>query len=77
MRTYSYVKMVVDGKATSELDVYRQHNTFEIYEHDINVFSGSYSGAIQYIEGWKEKAQELRNLLEAAGHFVTYEQTIR
>ena len=77
MRSHSYVKMVVDGKATSSLDIYREHNTFSVFEYDMNVFKGNYTGTIQFIESWKEKNQSLRVFLEEAGHSVTYEQSIR
>ena len=77
MRSYSYVKMVVDGNTTSSLDIYREHNIFSVFEYDMNVFSGSYTGTMQFIENWKEKKQPLRTFLEEAGHFVTYEQSIR
>lgn len=77
MRSYSYVKMMVDGKETSSLDIYRECNTFTIYEYNECVFRGSYGEAIQFIENWKEKKQPLRTFLEEAGHFITYEQSIR
>jgi len=77
MRSYSYAKMIVDGKATKELEIFREVNTFHVYEHDINVFTGSFFGTIDFIEEWKAKAEPLKNFLEASGHKVTFEQTIK
>lgn len=77
MKTYSNVKMVVDGKDTAELEIWREHNIFRIFEYGDNVFAGGYTNAIEYIEDWKQKKRELRDFLEATGHAVTFEQTIR
>lgn len=76
MRTYAYASMVVDGNETAKLEIIREHNIFRIYEHDENVFEGSYTGATKYIEDWKARKQEIRTFLEQLGHFVTFEQSI-
>ena len=73
MRTYRAVKMLVDGKETSTLDIYREHNTFHIFEYDENVFCGGYLGVVDYIETWKEKKQPLKDFLEASGHAVEFQ----
>lgn len=77
MRSYSYVKMMVDGKETSSLDIYREWNTFTIYEYDECVFRGSYGEAIQFIENWKSNKSQIQKFLETSGHSVRYEQTIK
>lgn len=77
MRTYSYIKMIVDGKPTSELEVFKEGNTFSVFEYDENVFTGSYSKVIAFIDGWKKKHNELVKYLESIGSTVGYEQTIK
>ncbi len=77
MRSYSYVRMIVNGKVTEELDIYKEHNVFDIYHYDDNVFSGSYTGAIRYVNEWKNKYTVLKDLLEASGLNVKFEQSIR
>ncbi len=76
MRTYSYVRMVVDGRPTQELEIFREGNTFSVFEFDANVFTGSHSKVEEFIEGWKRKHNELVKFLEATGSTVNYEQTI-
>lgn len=76
MRTYSYARMIVDGRPTSELEIFREGNTFSAYEYGENVFTGSYSKVMAFIEGWKAKHSELVKFLEATGSAVSYEQTI-
>ena len=77
MRSYSYCRMAVDGRVTAELEIISEHNTFNIFEHDANVFSGGYTGALEYVNEWKSKWEEIKELLNASGHFATWEQTIR
>ena len=77
MRTYSYVKMIVDGKETAKLDIYAEHNVFQIFDNSGNVFSGSHHGAMEYIESWKMRLNDIRTYLETAGKFVSFEQTIK
>ena len=77
MRSYSYCRMIVDGNETASLDIYREHNTFSIYEHDENVFSGGYTGTMAYIEAWKKKWHNVKEYLEAGGHVTAWKQTIR
>ena len=77
MRSYSYVAMKVDGNETAKLDIFSEHNIFHIYEHDINVFSGGYTGTIKFIEDWKIKINDIKMFLEAQNHDVVFEATIK
>lgn len=76
MRTYSYVALVVDGKETSKLEVYGEHNNFNIFEYDENVFSGGYNRAMEFINAWKDKQSNIKEWLESIGMTATFEQTI-
>lgn len=76
MRTYTSAVMKVDGNETAKLDIFREHNTFSIYEHDMNVFSGSYTGAKNFIEDWKMKLNDIKMFLEESNHTVEFESTI-
>ena len=76
MRTYSYVRMLVDGVETSSLEIYREHNTFFVYEYDENVFRGSYINVIEYIDRWKRMKDGIIEMLESVGKRVKFEQTI-
>lgn len=73
MRTYSETVMIIDGRPTASLDIYSEHNVFRIYEYDENVFSGSYTGAKNFIESWKAKKEDIKAFLEAQGSTVTFE----
>lgn len=77
MRTHSYCRMIVDGRATAELEVFRENNAFHVFEHDENVFSGGYTGALEFIKAWMAKWQDMMELLKESGHAATWEQTIR
>lgn len=77
MRSYSYVKMIVDGKSTSDLEIFKENNMFSVYEYGENVLTGSYLNVIAFIDEWKKKHNELVKYLEATGSTVSYEQTIK
>ena len=66
MRTYSYVKELINGKEAETIDIYREHNVFLAYLNDENIYSGSRSGLMEVIEGWKKaeimRAEAFRNL---------------
>lgn len=67
MKSYSKIYMEVNGKETATLDIYKKCNTFHIFEHDINVFSGGYLSAISFINGWIDKKQDLISFMENNG----------
>jgi len=75
MRTYSSIALVVDGKETSKLEMWKEHNIYSAYEYDENVFVGGYSKMMEFIEGWKKKNQGIKMMLEAAGHSAEFAQT--
>ena len=77
MRTYSYVKMLVDGKETATLDIIRIGNTFSVYEYDVVVFVGSHGQVVDYINKWIDAKEDIRNYLETAGHTVDFIQLIK
>lgn len=62
MKGYSKVAMLVNGNETACLEIFNEHNTFRVFEHDVNVFSGSYSGAVAFIEKWQTNKNALLNL---------------
>ena len=78
MRTHSYVKQFIDGKNVATLDVYRDHNTFRAYIDDENVYDGSYSGLVDYINKWKDHERSIADGFHRLGLKVelTFEQTI-
>lgn len=76
MKSYSYAQMLVNGKETAKLDIYREHNTFSVFEHDMNVFSGSWGETVSFIDAWKAKWGNLAKCLEETGAEVKFEQTI-
>ena len=77
MKTYSYVRMLVDGNETKKLDVFHEGNAFHVYEHDENVFTGSWIGTIEYINAWKANAEPLVEHLKSIGCTVEFDQTIK
>lgn len=77
MRSYSYAKMLVDGKETSTLDIIRISNTFHVYEYDASVFVGSHLQVVEYINKWIAEKSDLRAFLETAGHTVDFIQSIK
>lgn len=77
MRTYSYVKMIVDGNETVKLDIWSRGNIFSVFERGSNVFEGSFSKTVAFIEDWKRGYDEIKGFLESAGHRVSFEQTIK
>lgn len=77
MRTYAYAIMLVDNHVTACLDIWRESNTFHIYEHDANVFNGSHSDTIDFIKEWEIKKSDIKKFLETKGHEVKFEQSIR
>lgn len=74
MRTYSFVKLMVDGKQTTALEIYGQHNVFHIYHLDENVFTGSWIRAKDFVDAWKRNLEDLVNFLKANGHEVKFEE---
>ena len=76
MKSYSFARMIVDGKETAILDIYREWNTFTIYNNDVCVYRGSWIGTAKYIEDWKLKWRGVYEFLEQNGHFVSFEQNI-
>lgn len=64
MKSYSKVYMEVNGKETATLDIYKKSNTFHIFEHDINIFSGGYLNTISFINEWIDKKQDLISFMK-------------
>lgn len=77
MRSYSYVKMLVDGKETATLDIIRIGNTFSVYEYDATVFVGSHCQVVDFINKWIDAKSDMREYLETAGHTVEFIQLIK
>ena len=72
MKSYSRVSMFVNGKETAFLEIFKEHNIFQAFEHDSNVFSGSYSGVVAFIEKWQANKKDLVAFMENAGMNVEY-----
>ena len=77
MRTYSYAALIVNGSETAKLDVYREHSVFSIFENDENVFRGTWSGAVEFIELWKNKWKAMQEMFLEKGIDAHFEQTIK
>lgn len=77
MKSYSFVKMFVDGKETATLDIYKEHNVFHVFEYDENVYDGDYTGVMIFIDNWKQKHQPLVDYIKSKGEEVHYEQSIK
>ena len=73
MRTYSYAKGYLNDEEKGRLDIVGEHNTYSVYEYDANVFSGTWSKAIEYIEGWKSRNKAIADMLNMD---IRFEQTI-
>lgn len=76
MKSYSYVALVIDGRETNKLDIFKEHNTFSVYEYDENVLTGGYLKVMEFINKWKEKNENIKQLFEASGSTVEFKQTI-
>ena len=71
-KTYKKVAMMVDGSETAKLDCFKESNTFSIFEHDANVFAGTWGGYNEYIENWLTKWSPLAEMLKKSGHKVEF-----
>lgn len=72
MKGYSKVAMLVNGNETACLEIFNEHNTFNAFEHDVNVFSGRYSEVVAFIKKWQASKKDLVAFMENAGMNVEY-----
>lgn len=76
MKAYSFAGYIIDGKESFHLDIYKEHNTFTVYEHDVCVFRGAYSSVVDFINEWHEKQKPLVDMFASKGLSVEYKQGI-
>lgn len=80
MWSYCYVKVMTDNDERGLLDIWRECNTFHVYEYGNNVFTGSYCKTIEFINNWKDRKNTLIEGLRNLGMNIgpaRFEQTIR
>lgn len=73
MRTYSAIKMIVNGNATAHLDIWHEHNTFHVFEDGSNVFEGGWSATKEFTDSWIQKYEPLADTFRKAGMQVDFE----
>lgn len=77
MQTYSYAKLVVNGKDTDTLDIFRDGNRFAIYDYEQCIYDGfSAREVITIIDAWKKRHSSLVEYLQNNGWEVHFEQTL-
>lgn len=75
MRRFRYVRINVDGKQFAQLDIFAEHNVFNVFEYDINVFMGDWGKMKEFTEAWKERQIAMLAIINTSGK-VEVEQNI-
>ena len=76
MKTHSFTGYIIDGKEALHLDIYKEYNTFTVYENDECVFRGDYSKTVDFINKWHKAHKALMDMFTAKGLKVEYKQSI-